>query len=184
MALPKVAVVNGSLRKDSINKKLALAIAKLAAGRLDLKLVDISALPLYNQDLEADFPAAAKRVKAEIDAADAVLRGERVPSRTSHLCHSSSSLISQPANVAVAGYDGAAGNSGAASFVSPSIRSCARSYVDLRGATPSGSLRLQRSHRWDVPISQMRDREIWRGAHSPAPDRCSYVLSRVNWRGC
>jgi hypothetical protein len=43
-------------------------------------------------------------------------------------------------------YDGAAGNSVAASFVSPSIRSCARSCVDLRGATPSGSLRLQRSH--------------------------------------
>lgn len=73
MALPKVAVVNGSLRKDSINKKLALAIAKLAAGKLDLKLVDISDLPLYNQDLEANFPAAATRVKNEIQGADAVL---------------------------------------------------------------------------------------------------------------
>lgn len=73
MALPKVAVVNGSLRKDSINKKLALAIAKLAAGKLDLKLVDISDLPLFNQDLEADFPAAATRVKNEVQAADAVL---------------------------------------------------------------------------------------------------------------
>ena len=64
MALPKVAIINGSLRKDSINKKLALAIAKLAAGKLDMKLVDISQLPLYNQDLEADFPAAASRVKS------------------------------------------------------------------------------------------------------------------------
>ncbi|HET6157553.1 MAG TPA: NADPH-dependent FMN reductase [Dongiaceae bacterium] len=73
MALPKVAIVNGSLRRDSINKKLALAIIKLAAGKLDMKLVDISELPLFNQDLEADFPAAAKRVKAEIAAADAVL---------------------------------------------------------------------------------------------------------------
>lgn len=78
MALPKVAVVVGSLRKDSINKKLALAIAKLAAtgpngGRLDLKLVDIADLPLYNQDHEADYPAAAQRVKAEIAGADAVL---------------------------------------------------------------------------------------------------------------
>jgi len=73
MALPKVAVVNGSLRKDSINKKLALAIAKLAAGKLDLKLVDLGDLPLYNQDLEASFPAAATRVKNEIAAADAVL---------------------------------------------------------------------------------------------------------------
>jgi chromate reductase, NAD(P)H dehydrogenase (quinone) len=73
MALPKVAVVVGSLRKDSINKKLALAIAKLAAGKLDLKLVDISDLPLFNQDLEADYPTAATRVKDEIAAADAVL---------------------------------------------------------------------------------------------------------------
>lgn len=73
MALPRVAVINGSLREDSINKKLALAIAKAAEGRLDLKLVDIAGLPLYNQDLESEFPAAATRVKNEIDAADAVL---------------------------------------------------------------------------------------------------------------
>lgn len=73
MALPKVAIVNGSLRKDSINKKLALAIAKLAAGKLDLKLVDLSDLPLFNQDLEADYPAPATRVKNEITAADAIL---------------------------------------------------------------------------------------------------------------
>jgi len=73
MALPKIAVVVGSLRKESINRKLALAIAKLAAGKLDLKLVDLSDLPLFNQDLEADYPAAAQRVKAEIAGADAVL---------------------------------------------------------------------------------------------------------------
>jgi chromate reductase len=73
MALPKVAVVNGSLRKDSFNRKLALAVAKLAAGKLALKLVDLSEVPLYNQDLEANYPAAAQRVKDEIAAADAVL---------------------------------------------------------------------------------------------------------------
>jgi chromate reductase len=73
MALPKVAVINGSLRKDSINKKLALAIAKLAAGKLDLRLVDLSEVPLYNQDLEASYPAAASRVKDVIEASDAVL---------------------------------------------------------------------------------------------------------------
>ena len=73
MALPKVAVVNGSLRKESINKKLALALAKLAVGKLELKLVDLSDLPLFNQDLEADLPAAATRVKSEIQAADAIL---------------------------------------------------------------------------------------------------------------
>jgi chromate reductase len=73
MALPKVAVINGSLRKESINRKLALALAKLVAGKLDLKLVDLSEVPLFNQDLEATYPAAAQRVKDEIAAADAVL---------------------------------------------------------------------------------------------------------------
>lgn len=73
MARPKVAVVNGSLRKDSINRKLALAVAKLAADKLDLELADLAALPLYNQDLEADFPAAAARLKQTLQAADAVL---------------------------------------------------------------------------------------------------------------
>ena len=73
MPIPKVAVIVGSLRKDSINKKLAQAVAKLAAGKLDLKLVDISEVPLFNQDLEATYPAAAQRVKDEIAAADAVL---------------------------------------------------------------------------------------------------------------
>lgn len=73
MSLPKVAVINGSLRKESINRKLALAIAKLAAGKLDLRLVDLSEVPLYNQDLEPGYPAAAQRVKDEIAAADAVL---------------------------------------------------------------------------------------------------------------
>jgi chromate reductase len=73
MALPKVVVINGSLRRDSINKKLALAIAKLAAGKLDLRLVDLSEVPLYNQDLEANYPAAAQRVKDVVEAADAVL---------------------------------------------------------------------------------------------------------------
>jgi len=76
--MAKVAVINGSLRKESINKKLALAIARLAANnpsgaKLDLTLIDIADLPLYNQDLELSFPAAATRVKNEIAAADAVL---------------------------------------------------------------------------------------------------------------
>jgi chromate reductase len=73
MALPKVTVINGSLRKDSINRKLALAIANLAAGKLEMKLLEISGLPLYNQDFDADYPAVAQRVKDEIAAADAVL---------------------------------------------------------------------------------------------------------------
>lgn len=78
MPAPKVAVIVGSLRKDSINRKLAQAIAKLAANgpngaKLDLKLVDISDLPLYNQDFDAHYPSVVQRAKDEIGAADAVL---------------------------------------------------------------------------------------------------------------
>lgn len=68
-----VAVIVGSLRKDSINRRLALALRELAAPRLDLKLLRIDDIPLYNQDLESDLPEAVRRFKAEIEAADAVL---------------------------------------------------------------------------------------------------------------
>lgn len=70
---PRVAVVVGSLRKESINRTLAGALAKLAAPRLDLRIVEIGDLPHYNQDLETDLPVPVTRFKREIEAADAVL---------------------------------------------------------------------------------------------------------------
>lgn len=69
----KVAVIVGSLRKDSLNKKLAGALAKLAAGRLEFHMVRIDDLPLYNADHDADPPDAVLRFKAEVEACDAVL---------------------------------------------------------------------------------------------------------------
>lgn len=70
---PKVAVIVGSLRKDSANRRLAQAIALMAAPRLDLQIVGIEAVPLYNQDLEADFPQGVADFKAAVAGADAVL---------------------------------------------------------------------------------------------------------------
>ncbi|MGE0830812.1 MAG: NADPH-dependent FMN reductase [Hyphomonadaceae bacterium] len=70
---PKVAVVVGSLAKDSINRKFAEAVAKLARGRLDLQIVEIKDLPLYSYDYDAAYPEPALRFKREIAAADAVL---------------------------------------------------------------------------------------------------------------
>ena len=70
---PKVAVVVGGLSRNSINRGLALALAKLARPRLDLRIVEIGDLPLFNQDLEAELPAPVQRFKAEIEGADAVL---------------------------------------------------------------------------------------------------------------
>ena len=69
----KVAVLVGSLRKESINKKLGKALAKLGEGKFETQFLEIGDLPLFNQDLEADFPKAAQRLKDEIKAADAVL---------------------------------------------------------------------------------------------------------------
>lgn len=71
--MPKVAVFVGSLSKDSINRKLAEAIGKLAAGRLEFTFSEISDLPLYNEDLWVEPPQSVLRMKAEIAAADAVL---------------------------------------------------------------------------------------------------------------
>jgi chromate reductase, NAD(P)H dehydrogenase (quinone) len=69
----KVAVIVGSIRKDSINKTLARALAKLADGKLVFDTVQIDDLPLFNQDNEASPSAAVIRMKAQIRAADAIL---------------------------------------------------------------------------------------------------------------
>lgn len=68
-----VAVVVGSLRKDSYNRKVARALAELAPSHLKLKIVEIGDLPLYNEDVEADAPQAWTRFRDEIRASDAVL---------------------------------------------------------------------------------------------------------------
>jgi len=69
----KVAVIVGSIRKDSINKKLAGALEKLAAGKLQFDRVRIDDLPLFNQDDEKEPTPAVTRMKGELRAADAVL---------------------------------------------------------------------------------------------------------------
>lgn len=69
----KVAVIVGSLRKDSINRQFAQALARLARSRLDLHFIEIGDLPLYDQDLEAELPSAVVRFKHQIESADAVL---------------------------------------------------------------------------------------------------------------
>lgn len=70
----KVAVVVGSLRKDSVNRKAALALAKLAPPSLNLRIVEIGDLPHYNEDFEGEgAPEAWTRFRHEIAPADAVL---------------------------------------------------------------------------------------------------------------
>jgi chromate reductase, NAD(P)H dehydrogenase (quinone) len=69
----KVAVIVGSLRKESVNRQFAQALAKLARPKLDLQIIEIGDLPLYDQDLEAELPASVVRFKRQIESADAVL---------------------------------------------------------------------------------------------------------------
>jgi chromate reductase len=68
-----VAVLVGSLRKDSINRKVANALVELAPAGLKLGMVEIEHLPIYNQDGDENPPAAWTQFRERIRAADAVL---------------------------------------------------------------------------------------------------------------
>ncbi|NYT61310.1 NAD(P)H-dependent oxidoreductase [Alcaligenaceae bacterium] len=68
-----IVVIVGSLRKDSINRKLAHALLALAPPSLKLDIVEIGHLPLYNQDYDADSPAAYTEFRQRILRADGVL---------------------------------------------------------------------------------------------------------------
>jgi len=68
-----VAVLVGSLRRESINRKFAEALGRLAEGRLKFQFVEIGDLPLYNEDLWENPPQSVIRMKREVEAADAVL---------------------------------------------------------------------------------------------------------------
>jgi chromate reductase len=68
-----VAVIVGSLRRNSYSEQVAKAVAALAPGHLNFRIVEIGDLPFFNQDDEADPPAAWTRFRKEIAAADAVL---------------------------------------------------------------------------------------------------------------
>jgi chromate reductase len=69
----KIAVAVGSLRQESVNRKLADALAKLGQSKFEFSYLEFNALPLYNDDLWPDVPAAVTRLKADIAGADAAL---------------------------------------------------------------------------------------------------------------
>ena len=69
----RIAVVVGSLRRDSFNRQLAEALAKLAPQELQLQVVRIDDLPLYNQDDDANQAEPVKRLKNDIAQSQGVL---------------------------------------------------------------------------------------------------------------
>jgi len=73
MTARRIAVLVGSLRKDSLNRKMALALSELAPDSLKLEIVEIGQLPLYNQDLDEDPPAPWADFRKQILGFDGVL---------------------------------------------------------------------------------------------------------------
>lgn len=69
----RIAVVVGSLRRDSFNRQLAQALGKLAHPDFEFAPVRIDDLPLYNQDDDAHQAEPVRRLKSEIAAAQGVL---------------------------------------------------------------------------------------------------------------
>lgn len=68
-----IAVFVGSLRKDSFNRRLANALARLAPPEFTFRQLEIGDLPLYNQDDDAHQAPQVKRLKEEIRAASGLL---------------------------------------------------------------------------------------------------------------
>jgi chromate reductase len=69
----KIAIIVGSLRKASINRKVARSICGLRNENLDCSMIEIGDLPLYNQDLDANPPDQWQRFRQQVAAADGVL---------------------------------------------------------------------------------------------------------------
>ncbi|MEI4769935.1 NAD(P)H-dependent oxidoreductase [Psychrobacillus sp. FJAT-51614] len=69
----KVVAIVGSIRKESYNLQLAKHVQKRYAEQFDLEILDLSILPMYNQDIELDAPQEVLDFKAKVKAADAVL---------------------------------------------------------------------------------------------------------------
>ena len=68
-----LAVIVGSLRKESMNKQLADNLVRLGRDMFKAEFVNLSDVPMLNQDLEADLPEGVARLKQAINDADAVL---------------------------------------------------------------------------------------------------------------
>jgi chromate reductase len=73
MARHKIAIIVGSLRKGSLNRRIGKSICAMAGDMLDCEIVEIGDLPLYNQDLDTSPPEQWVRFRQKIAAADGVL---------------------------------------------------------------------------------------------------------------
>ena len=69
----KIAIIVGSLREGSLNRKVARSICAIRGDNLDCSMVEIGDLPLYNQDSDSNPPEQCVRFRRQIAEADGVL---------------------------------------------------------------------------------------------------------------
>ena len=69
----KIAIIVGSLRKESLNRKVARSICAIRYDNLDCSMIEIGDLPLYNQDNDGDPPEQYVRFRKQVAEADGVL---------------------------------------------------------------------------------------------------------------
>ena len=69
----KIIALVGSIRKESYNVKLATYIQKKYQDQFDLEILNLRELPMYDQDIENNPPAAVTEFKGKVASADAVL---------------------------------------------------------------------------------------------------------------
>lgn len=73
MSQYQIAVIVGSLRKESFNRRMANAVVRLAPPEFSFKQLEIGDLPLYNQDHDSHPAPQVTRLKGEISAAQGLL---------------------------------------------------------------------------------------------------------------
>jgi chromate reductase len=69
----KIAIIVGSLREGSLNRKVARSICAIRGDNLDCEMIEIGNLPLYNQDSDSNPPSEFTEFRRKIAAADGVL---------------------------------------------------------------------------------------------------------------
>jgi len=73
MSKKNIAVIVGSLRKESLNRKMAKALIAIAPETLNLKILEIGELQMYNQDLDETPPAVWTDFRNQLKSFDAIL---------------------------------------------------------------------------------------------------------------
>lgn len=69
----QIAAIAGSLRKDSVHKRIVRAVTAHAPEGMEIQYFDLAPIPLYNMDMEGDPPPAVNELKERIRAADGLL---------------------------------------------------------------------------------------------------------------